>query len=446
MVFFVVSFFAGALTVLAPCILPLLPVVVGSSLSRRSRLTPYVVILSLSGSIIVFTFVLKVSTAFITIPQTFWNSLSGGILVLFGVTLLFPTVWERIPLIAGLSVSSNKLLGTGHLKKSFWGDVLVGASLGPIFSTCSPTYFVILASVLPASFLLGTIYLLAYTLGLGLVLLCIALLGERLTSKLSWASDSRGIFKRSLGVIFILLGIAIINGLDKKFETFILEKGFFDITKIEYQLLEQTVIPENTIPDKPPTPEVNSSNNSTTTTQEMKPQEPQESQNALSLPTTKKNMYREIVSPSGYINTNNEDITIGQYVGEKVILLNVMTYSCINCQRTFPYVNAWYEKYRDDGLLVIGIHTPEFAFEKNKTNVENAMREFGITYPVVMDNDFATWKAYGNKYWPRKYLIDSNGNIIFDHIGEGKYVETELAIVQALQELKQQQNTKDLSE
>jgi thiol-disulfide isomerase/thioredoxin len=142
----------------------------------------------------------------------------------------------------------------------------------------------------------------------------------------------------------------------------------------------------------------------------------------------------EIQNPSGFVNTDGTAVTIEQYVGTHVILLNVMTYSCINCQRTFPYVNQWYEQYKDEGLIVIGIHTPEFAYEKDKNNVEIAMKKFDITYPVVLDNEYATWKALGNRFWPRKYLIDINGNIVYDHIGEGAYEETEQVIQTLLKE------------
>ena len=154
------------------------------------------------------------------------------------------------------------------------------------------------------------------------------------------------------------------------------------------------------------------------------------------LKTIANKKYIEIVNPSGFVNTNNVPVTIGEYIGKKVILLNVLTYSCSNCQATFPYVNTWYDKYEDDGLIVIGLHTPEFSFEKDKKNVEDAMAKFGIKYPVVMDNDYATWTAYGNRYWPRKYLIDIHGNIIYDHIGEGAYEETEAEILKALIERK----------
>ena len=142
--------------------------------------------------------------------------------------------------------------------------------------------------------------------------------------------------------------------------------------------------------------------------------------------------YIEIVNPSGFVNS--EGISLGELIGKKVVLVEFLTYSCINCQRTFPHVVSWYSKYRDEGLEIIGIHTPEFAFEKDINNVRKAMQEFGIEYPIVLDNAYATWNAYGNKYWPRKYLIDIQGNIVYDHIGEGAYEETEAKIQELLRE------------
>lgn len=143
---------------------------------------------------------------------------------------------------------------------------------------------------------------------------------------------------------------------------------------------------------------------------------------------------KEITTPDGFINTNGQPITISELVGKKVILVDFWTYSCINCQRTTPYLNAWYEKYRDKGLEIIGVHTPEFEFEEKYENVEAAAKKFGIQFPVVLDNDYSTWTAYKNRYWPRKYLIDIDGYIVYDHIGEGAYEETERRIQEALME------------
>ncbi|MEK7650192.1 MAG: thioredoxin-like domain-containing protein, partial [Patescibacteria group bacterium] len=141
---------------------------------------------------------------------------------------------------------------------------------------------------------------------------------------------------------------------------------------------------------------------------------------------------KEIVSPAGFVNT--DPLKIQDLIGKKVILVDFWTYSCINCQRTQPYLNAWYEKYRDQGLEIVGVHTPEFGFEKILENVERATRDAEIKYPVVLDNDYGTWNAYKNRFWPRKYLIDIDGYIIYDHIGEGGYTETEEKIQAALRE------------
>lgn len=244
MTLLIISFIAGVLTVLAPCVLPLLPVIIGSSVGSRSRFTPVIVIASLAASIFIFTFLLKASTAFITIPPVIWTSISGGILAGFGIILIFPGLWESLPFVQKTSRSANHALGAGHQKKSVWGDVLVGAALGPVFSTCSPTYFVILATVLPASFWLGTTYLLAYILGLVLILGLIAFFGQRLTSRLQLAADSHSRLKQGLGYLFLIVGIVVILGLDKDLETWLLEHELFDITRVEQRLLD-TYSPTN---------------------------------------------------------------------------------------------------------------------------------------------------------------------------------------------------------
>ena len=301
------------------------------------------------------------------------------------------------------------------------------------------------------------------------MLLLIALIGERFTARLTKLSDSRGIFKRVIGALFILLGLMIIFGLEKKFETSLIEGGYFDVTQLENKLLKK--VPESEIREEAVEPaavplgvdqvESASATDGTTTapvscsasstdtyctTTKAKnvttpdtpvvavPAQPVVPQTVSAPETVTTKPFVEIVNPAGFVNTDGVPITIGQYIGKKVILVNIMTYSCSNCQATFPYVNSWYEKYADDGLLVIGIHTPEFAFEKDIKNVTTAMQKFGITYPVVLDNEYATWNAYANRYWPHKYLIDINGRIVYDHIGEGAYAETEQQIRKALAE------------
>ena len=143
----------------------------------------------------------------------------------------------------------------------------------------------------------------------------------------------------------------------------------------------------------------------------------------------------ELAGIAGYINSSPDELK--DAIKDKVVLYDIWTYSCINCQRTLPYIVAWNDKYADKGLLIIGIHSPEFEFEKDINNVKTAVKQFGITYPVVLDNDMKTWKAFENRYWPRKYIADSEGYIRYDHIGEGGYAETEKVIQELLQERSQ---------
>lgn len=140
----------------------------------------------------------------------------------------------------------------------------------------------------------------------------------------------------------------------------------------------------------------------------------------------------ELVGIKEYINSD-ENFTLESLRG-KVVIVDFWTYSCINCLRTLPYLTAWDEKYRREGLVIIGVHTPEFSFEKKYDNVKAAVELYGIEFPVVLDNDYATWTAYQNRYWPHKYIIDKEGNIRYDHIGEGGYEETERQIQELLSE------------
>ena len=141
---------------------------------------------------------------------------------------------------------------------------------------------------------------------------------------------------------------------------------------------------------------------------------------------------KEIVDPTGFINT--PPIKVSDLIGKKVILVDFWTYSCINCVRTFPYLNAWYEKYKSKGFEILGIHTPEFDFEKILSNVQAAVAKFGIKYPVILDSNYGTWRNYNNQYWPHEFLIDIDGFIVHDHIGEGAYDETEAQIQALLKE------------
>jgi len=229
----IVSLLAGVLTVAAPCVLPLLPVIVGGSIvadgdSRRARWRPFVIAASLAVSVIVFTLLLKATTALLAIPPQVWQVISGVIVILLGVNLLFPALWERLSTRLGLGDRSNRALDASVQRQSVGGDILTGAALGPVFSSCSPTYALIVAAVLPVSFAEGLLYVTLYAIGLALPLLLIALAGRSAARRLGWLADPRGWFRRSMGVLFIIVGVIVIVGADKALQTLILDLGWYD--------------------------------------------------------------------------------------------------------------------------------------------------------------------------------------------------------------------------
>ena len=231
------SFIAGILTILAPCILPVIPIIVGGSLREgesKSFRRPVTIIASLAVSIVVFTLAIKASTAFIELPDQFWRWVSGLIIIIFGTSMVLPHLWDRLMLKLGLASGSNRLLARASAKKGFVGDVLIGAALGPVFTSCSPTYAIILATVLPVSLAEGIVYLAAYALGLAVMLLIAALLGGKLVTKLGWATDPGSKFRKILGWLFVVVGIGIIAGWDHDLQAWLIEIGVYDpISNIE---------------------------------------------------------------------------------------------------------------------------------------------------------------------------------------------------------------------
>lgn len=403
--FLPISFIAGVLTILAPCVLPLLPVIIGGSLTEKDSKRPIIITVSLAISIVLFTLLLKTSTLFIDIPQDFWKYFSGGIILIFALSLLFPLAWAKFiaKIFSGkVEHKSQGVIAMFYKKEGFWPAVIIGMALGPVFASCSPTYFLILGTVLPANFFVGILNLVVYAFGLSITMLIVAFASQKALSRVESLSNPNGWFKRGLGILFLIVALGIISGYDKKVENYILEKGFFDITKVEQSILNN--FEEN-----------------------MKEEKEVENTKGLL------NANYKAPEFSGLENwTNSQPINSIEDLRGKVVLVDFWTYSCINCIRTLPYIQALYEKYADKGLVVVGIHTPEFAFERKAGNVRKAVEDFGLTYPVVQDNDFKTWKNYENKYWPAKYIVDKEGRVRYTHFGEGGYEETEKVVASLL--------------
>lgn len=383
----ILSLIAGILTVLAPCVLPLLPVIVGGSLEGDHK-RPYIIAGSLVISLMLFTMLLKATSTLIHVDPRVW-SIGAGILVVFlGISMLMPNFWVRVTSGSNFEKKSREMLHTaqGH-RNSTLSAVLTGAALGPVFNSCSPTYAWVVATVIPSTPTVGFIYLAIYCVGLAGALLAISIFGRSLVNKLGWAANPNSRFQKVLAVLFIIVGLLVTSGLDRKVEAWLVS-WVPSLTQIEQELI------------------------------------PSED-GALSPLVTMKSRAPEFEDIGTWVNS--DPLTLKQLRG-RVVLVDFWTYSCINCQRTQSHLNAWYDAYRDEGLEIIGVHAPEFSFEKEPANVQRAVERAGITYPVALDNEFATWNAFRNQYWPAKYLIDRDGYIRYTHFGEGQYDEIEAMI------------------
>jgi cytochrome c-type biogenesis protein len=243
MTLLIISFLAWILTILAPCVLPLLPIILwASATDTEDKYRPYIIISSLIISIVLFSLLLKASTVFIWVDPIVWKLFSWVILIAFWIITMFPNLWKNFSTKMWFADKSNKKLWDSAQKKWPLWAILVWISLWPVFSSCSPTYAVILAVILPVSFFVWVLNLFAYAIWLGLVLLIISLFWQKFISKAKWASSPNWIFKKILAIIFLVIWLAIITWYDKVVETAILDNWYFDITEIEQQILDKANI------------------------------------------------------------------------------------------------------------------------------------------------------------------------------------------------------------
>jgi thiol-disulfide isomerase/thioredoxin len=238
------------------------------------------------------------------------------------------------------------------------------------------------------------------------VLLLIAVFGQAFIKRTRWLANPNGAFRRILGVVFVIVGVLIAFGIDKQVENSLIARGL-GVTQIEQRLVEtiHTGLAGNDLLD------IDTSNAGSNTGAEMNVRTP------IQAP--------ELQGIASWIN--GDPLRLAELKG-KVVLIDFWTYSCINCIRTLPHLEAWYKAYAADGLVIIGVHSPEFSFEHELANVQNFVSENDITYPVALDNTFTTWRAYNNRYWPASYFIDREGKIRHTHFGEGDYEENEKVI------------------
>ncbi len=405
------AFLAGVITILSPCILPILPIVLSGSVGGGKRKPQGIV----TGFVLSFTFFTLFLSALVKatgVSADFLRGFSIVIILLFGISILLPqfqVLMEKM-----FSKLSNRFAVQG-VHQGFGGGVLVGLSLGLIWTPCVGP---IIASVitLAATSQVGFaafFITFAYSLGTAIPMFAIMYGGRGLLRKVPWLLPNTEKIQKAFGIFMIITAIGIFFNVDRKFQTYILEtfpQYGTGLTKLE----DNDAVKKQL--DK------------------LFQKDSKDSSGSIGKPTF--DMQKGPIAPEiipGGVWLNSKPLKMKDLRG-KVVLVDFWTYSCINCQRTMPYLKDWYAKYKDKGFVIIGVHSPEFEFEKSEKNVAQALKDFGLKYPVVQDNNFDTWKAYGNRFWPAKYLVDKDGYVRYTHFGEGDYAETEKVIQDLLKE------------
>jgi cytochrome c biogenesis protein CcdA/thiol-disulfide isomerase/thioredoxin len=396
LVLLAIGFVAGIVTALSPCVLPVLPIVLaGGATGRR----PLAIIAGIVASFTVFTLFAAWLLDLIGLPDDFLRNLAIALLLLMAVSLLVPRVAELLA--RPLQFLTRRRSG------ELGGGFFLGASLGLVFVPCAGP---VLAAVTVIAAkrevgLDGILLTVSYALGAAVPMLAIALAGQRAARALRMRAET---VRRAAGVLVGVAAIAIALGLDQELQTRV--PGYTEAVqeRIERSSAAQRELGELT---GARAPEVVAEN--ATSALEDYGQAP------------------EFAGVVGWINS--KPLTLEGLRG-RVVLIDFWTYSCINCLRTLPYIKAWDDRYRASGLTIVGVHTPEFAFERVPANVRENSKELGLKYPIALDSDYGTWNAWHNQYWPAKYLIDRRGHVRLYHFGEGEYDETEAAIRELLAE------------
>lgn len=398
------AFLAGIITVLAPCILPVLPLVLAGG-AVRGKFRPIGIIIGLVVSFSVFTLTLSWLVTHTGLSTNTSRIIGVVILATLGIVMLVPGWLEKFE--TWISVRFSKSQAGTKERHGFGGGILLGFALGTVWTPCAGP---ILASVTAVAATSGvttqTVFItIFYALGAAIPMALIAFFGQRLMTRLAWFKANAGTIQRAFGILLLVMAALIATNLDQKLQT--------AIVNATPNWLPNLQSFEEKAPGMNKNIKVEQKNGNNTVKLDDYGSAP------------------ELTGNQGWINS--APLKLSDLRG-KVVLVKFWTYSCINCIRTLPYVQSWYDKYHDKGFEIIAVHTPEFAFEKELPNVLRAVKDLKINYPVVQDNDYATWNAYSNRYWPAKYFIDANGHIRYVHFGEGDYDTQEKVIQELLQE------------
>jgi cytochrome c biogenesis protein CcdA/thiol-disulfide isomerase/thioredoxin len=424
------GFIAGAGTALSPCVLPVLPIALSAG-ATGGRRRPLGIVAGLAVSFTFATVALVYLISALGLPGDLLRKLAIAVLLAFGVTLMIPPLAARIE--AAMSRFAGRAGIAGGGGDGFWSGTAVGASLGLVYAPCAGP---ILAGVITVSasqpFTAGRLAVaLSYGIGSAVVLYFLMLGGRRLVAPLA----RRGIgLQVAMGAVMVVFALAMARDYDVKFQNEIASSlPSFLVNPTEG--LEDTASARTALNDirgeaaHGVGAKATSAESAVRDSAERRP-DPDARQSGLPVLGTAP----EFVGNQQWFNTpGGRPLTLRSLRG-RVVLVDFWTYSCINCLRTLPYLTAWDRTYRRDGLTIVGVHSPEFPFEKDSSNVQEAIERNDIRYPVVQDNDLATWSTYGTQYWPSEYFIDAKGRVRFAHYGEGEYQEKEKIIRELLVE------------
>jgi cytochrome c biogenesis protein CcdA/thiol-disulfide isomerase/thioredoxin len=386
-----IAFVAGTVTAISPCVLPVLPIVfAGSAAGGRRR--PYAIVAGLVLSFTLFTLVATALLSALGLPADLLRDIAIGVVVAMGLALLVPRLGELL---------ERPFRALGRRRPGdVGGGFFLGVNLGLLFTPCAGPIIAAVAAVAATQrFSVGAVVVtLAYALGAGAVLLALALLARRGLG--AGALKRHGLaVRRALGALVVAVAILMALGVDTRLQAKV--PGYTRAL----QGLEESAAAASRI-------------------------DALAGRDAGLVEAESSGLRDYGVAPEfAGIETwlNSEPLTLAGLRG-KVVLVDFWTYSCVNCLRTLPFLERWHRTYAREGLVIVGVHTPEFAFEREVANVRRAAAELGVRYPVALDPDYATWNAWGNQYWPAKYLVDRRGHVRYAHFGEGRYEETERAI------------------
>lgn len=398
---FLIAFLGGLLTVLSPCILPVVPFLFAGIDRTRSS-----ILLTLGGMVLTFALISSlavVSSEWVIQANNTGRHVALVVMALFALSLISARIsgWLASPFV----LLGNRLDPQTRNMSGPLGSLMIGVATGLLWAPCAGP---ILGVILTGAMLQGaneqtSLLLVAYGLGSALSLGMLIFAGRGLVNRLKASIPVTGWLRRATGFAVLAAALMISTGADK---TVLAGASFEGVSVLEKGVLQSVPKVVEYLVSK-----------------------------AKAEPTLD-NAQGPMPSLSGAVEWLNSPALTSESLRGKVVLVDFWTYDCINCQHTLPYVKDWAQKYEKDGLVVIGVHTPEYGFERIISNVRDQMKKLGITYPVAIDNNYAIWRNFDNQYWPAHYLIDAKGQVRFTHFGEGRYKTQEKMIQQLLQEAK----------